>query len=253
MSNGYSDEHIDRKLPHATEHLDANRRMMHLTSYYEWILAQTEGRLGKTVIDAGCGIGNFVEVLRDSTNQVYAVDLNPANIDILHKRFDGIDRVEVLQVDLDLQRSELAELGIDSVVCLDVLEHIEDDTRLLISFQEIVRPGGTLFLKVPAVPWLYGSIDVASDHHRRYSKKDLVAKVKRAGWTIKKARYMNLAGVLPYFLKSRIFRRDTALSSSYTPRQIKMIERSMKLVRLLDEITGPPIGQSLVIVAEKEF
>jgi 2-polyprenyl-3-methyl-5-hydroxy-6-metoxy-1,4-benzoquinol methylase len=242
---------VAAKLPHADEHLAANRQMAHLAPYYRWVLELAEGRLGARVLDAGCGIGNFVEVLRGVADEVLAVDLNPANLAVLRRRFAGVSGVEVLQADLDLQRDELAARAVDSIVCLDVLEHIEDDRRLLASFHDIVRPGGVLFVKVPAVPWLYGSIDIASDHHRRYSRRELVGKAREAGWNVRKARYMNLAGVLPYFLKSRVLKKQAALSNTYSPRQIELIARSMRLVRLLDRVSGPPLGQSLVLLADK--
>ena len=123
--------------------------------------------------------------------------------------------VQVLQTDLDAQREELRARGVDAVVCLDVLEHIQDDLSLLRSFAGILPAGGTLFIKVPAHQWLFGSVDVASDHLRRYSRADLVARVEEAGFQVRAARYMNLAGVGPYLLKSRILRRGSTFSIPY--------------------------------------
>lgn len=239
------------KLPHAAEHLEANQSMAHLVPYYEWVFDLARGRLGRCILDAGCGIGNFVEVARRRVERVLAVDLAPDNVATLRARFDQDPGVEVLQIDLDRQRGLLAEKGVDSIVCLDVLEHIEDDAALLRTFLEIAPPGGVLYIKVPALSWLYGSIDVASDHYRRYNRRDLVRRVQAAGWIVERARYMNLAGVPTYFLKSRVLRRTQPLSTTYGPKQLRMIARSMTLFRWIDRLTGPLLGQSLVLLAHK--
>lgn len=241
----------EAKLPHAAEHLAANDSMAHLVPYYEWVFDLARGQLGRCLLDAGCGIGNFVEVARRRVDRVLAVDLAPDNVARLHERFGDSEEVEVLQVDLDEQRGLLASRGVDSIVCLDVLEHIEDDGALLRTFFDIAPSGGVLFVKVPALQWLYGSVDVASDHHRRYHRKDLVAKVRAAGWTVERSRYMNFAGVLPYWLKSRVLRKDQPLSTTYNPKQLRWIARSMRLFRWIDRLTGPPLGQSLVLLARK--
>lgn len=251
-----------RKLPHEEEHLAALERMAGLEPYYRWVAELAEelngGPLGDRVLDAGCGIGNFVEVLRHRARQVLAVDLSPRNVAVLRRRFDGVDGVEVLQTDLDAQREELRARDVEAVVCLDVLEHIEDDRALLRSFAGILPSGGTLFVKVPAHQWLFGSVDVASDHLRRYSRRALVERVEEAGFRVRAARYMNLAGVGPYLLKSRILRRGSTFSNSFDERQLRWIRRSIGAFRAVDRVAGwvgpgggPPVGQSVVLVADR--
>ena len=250
------------KLPHEVEHLAALERMAGLEPYYRWVAELAEslngGPLGARVLDAGCGIGNFVEVLRHRAEEVLAVDLSPRNVAVLRRRFEGVAKVDVLQTDLDAQREELRERRVDAVVCLDVPEHIEDDLSLLKSFAGILPSGGRLFVKVPAHQWLYGAVDIASDHLRRYSRGDLTARVEEAGFKVRAARYMNLAGVGPYLLKSRVLRRGSAFSSSFSERQLRWIKRSIGAFRVIDQVVGwvgpgggPPAGQSVVLLAER--
>ncbi|MEM1447826.1 MAG: class I SAM-dependent methyltransferase [Planctomycetota bacterium] len=250
------------KLPHEEEHLAANRRMAGLVPYYRWVLDLAEsmhgGPLGDSVLDAGCGIGNFVEILRHRAKEVLAVDLSPRNVDVLRARFADAENVDVLQVDLDAQRDELRARGVNAIVCLDVLEHIEDDAALVRSFAGILPSGGALFVKVPAHPWLFGSVDEASDHLRRYTRAGLVKVVEEAGFRVRAARYMNLAGVGPYFLKSRVLRRGEAFSNSFDERQLRWIRRSIGAFRAVDRAFGlvgpgggPPIGQSALVLATK--
>ena len=247
------------KLPHEEEHLAALERMAGLEPYYAWVLELAErmngGRLGDRVLDAGCGIGNFVELLRRSSKEVLAVDLSPRNVAVLRRRFEDAPEVEVLQTDLDAEREALRAREVDAIVCLDVLEHLEDDRGLVRCFHDILPPGGTLFIKVPALQWLYGSVDEESDHHRRYGKRALRELIVGAGFELEHLRFMNLAGVGPYFLKSRVLRRRSTFSNSFTPSQLGWIRRSIGAFRALDAVTGvfggPPVGQSLVAVARR--
>ncbi|MEM9802026.1 MAG: methyltransferase domain-containing protein, partial [Planctomycetota bacterium] len=182
----------------------------------------------------------------------------PRNVAVLQHRFADAANVEVLQVDLDAQKADLRAREVDAIVCLDVLEHIEDDAALVESFAGILPPGGTLFVKVPAHGWLFGTVDEASDHLRRYGRGDLVRLVEQAGFDVVRARYMNLAGVGPYFLKSRVLRRGETFSNSFDERQLRWIRRSIGAFRAVDRTLGlfgpgggPPVGQSAVLVARR--
>ena len=97
----------NEKLPHEVEHLAALERMAGLEPYYQWVLDLAErlngGPLGAKVLDAGCGIGNFVELLRRTANEVLAVDLAPSNVAVLERRFAEASNVEVLRLCLRLE------------------------------------------------------------------------------------------------------------------------------------------------------
>ncbi|MEM8710866.1 MAG: class I SAM-dependent methyltransferase [Planctomycetota bacterium] len=256
------DDRAAAKLPHEALHLEALERMAGLAPYYSWVLDLAEslngGPLGQRILDAGCGIGNFVELLRHRSEHVMAVDLSPKNVAVLRRRFEKASNVEVLQTDLDAQREELRARNVDAICCLDVLEHIRDDAALVRSFAGILPAGGRLFVKVPAHQWLYGSVDKASDHFRRYGRRQLVDLVESAGFSVQRARYMNFAGVGPYFVKSRVLKKGSTFSNSFTERQLRWIRRSIGAFRGVDRCLGfvgpgggPPVGQSVVLVATR--
>lgn len=246
---------LAHKLPHEVEHLEALERMRGLEPYYRWVLDLAErlngAPLGRRILDAGCGIGNFVELLRRRADEVLAVDLSPRNIAVLRERFRDAANVEVLQTDLDAERTALRARAVDAIVCLDVLEHLDDDRGLVRAFFDVLPPGGNLFVKVPAHPWLFGSLDEASDHRRRYTRKHLVGLVADAGFEVRASRHMNVVGVAPYFVKGRILRRRSTLSNSFRPGQLAWIRRAMGFFRVVDRLTGAPVGQSVVVLARK--
>ncbi len=243
---------IEEKLPLEQAHLDALERMRTLEPYYRWTFSLLEPYLGRRVMDAGCGIGNFTQLIAERAGYVLATDLSPRNIELLSRRFCGSESVEVLQADLghELDLAAIRKKVIDTVVCLDVLEHIEDDVSLLASFRELVQPGGTLLLKVPACTWLYGSIDVASSHYRRYSKATLIEKAEQAGWESVDIFHMNVFGVLPYWFKSRILKKSVNFSRTFSHWQIQLIRHAIPLMKVVDGLIGPPIGQSVILVAK---
>jgi SAM-dependent methyltransferase len=243
---------VAAKLPHEEDHLRALERMRTLVTYYRWTHDVLRPYIGRRVLDAGCGIGNFTELVARDAERVVAVDLSPQNVEVLRRRFADSPNVVIEQVDLDTHADRLAGHDIDTVVCLDVLEHVEDDLSLLRRFRQIVRPGGHLLIKVPALPWLFGAIDTASGHFRRYTLAELRGKAASAGWKPVLTRYMNIAGVMPYWLKSRVLKRSANFSRTFSPRQLKLIQVSVPVLKAIDRCTGPVAGQSAILVARRE-
>lgn len=245
---------VAAKLPHADEHLAANRQMAHLAPYYRWVLELAEGRLGARVLDAGCGIGNFVEVLRGVADEVLAVDLNPANLAVLRRRFAGVSGVEVLQADLDLQRDELAARAVDSIVCLDVLEHIEDDHASLRALHGLLEPGGLLLLTVPAFPSLWSGHDVVNEHKRRYTRSGLRQRLEGAGFDVRLLSFFN-AALFPPIAGVRIVKRwlggtEGGGDLGSVPRPLNAVLRSVFAAeRHVLGLLPLPFGVSLIAVA----
>lgn len=246
-----ADELVKRKLPHEQEHFEALQRMNAMLPYYRWVADAFGPALGRRVLDAGCGVGNFFSALTDRVDLGVGIDLSPVNIADACKRFADHDNIRFIQADLDEQAQALRDERFDTVVCLDVLEHIEDDATLLTRLAQIVEPGGHVLIKVPACPWLFGSVDVASDHYRRYNRPMLRRIANIAGLEVVRLRYMNLAGVGPYFIKSRLLKKQANFSRTFSPRQLDRIRQAMPWLRMIDRLTGPPVGQSLVMVGRR--
>ena len=134
---------------------------------------------------------------------------------------------------------------IDTIVCMNVLEHIEDDAGTLADFCRVLQPGGHLALLVPAMPALYGSLDENLRHYRRYEKGGLATLVGRAGFTVESVRYLNRPGVLGWWLNSRVLKRRVL-----PKRQLGAFKWIMPLLRA-EEKTEPSFGMSLLVLARK--
>ncbi len=247
-----SAETVAAKLPFEREHLEALQRMQTLESYYRWGFDLVAGHLGNRVLDAGCGLGNLIALMQaDPQRHVYGVDLSTENVATATQRFKANSNVHIEQADLDDQdvAQRMKSERFDTITCFDVLEHVEQDVELLKRFREIIEPGGHLLIKVPACSWLFGSVDEASSHYRRYSLSELRDKATQAGWKPLKLKYMNIFGVGPYWLKSRVLRKQSNFSRTFKPWQLTLIRRLVPVLSKIDRLIGPPIGQSAILIA----
>jgi SAM-dependent methyltransferase len=163
---------------------------------------------------------------------------------LLQQRFAGEPRVRIIHGYFqDLKPSASA----DSIVLVNVLEHVAEDRALLSDVHEVLTPGGTLLLLVPALSLLYGTLDVAFGHHRRYSKPSLADKLREAGFQILVLSYFNLPGILGWFLTGQVLRRRTL-----EPRHVRLYDRwVVPWLSRVEERWTPPFGQSLMAVARK--
>ena len=136
----------------------------------------------------------------------------------------------------------------DSLVYVSVLEHIDDDVAELRTAAELVRPGGTIGLFVPALAALYGSLDYKSGHYRRYDRRLLTEAITEAGLEVERMRYLDIAGALPYFVMYRLLDVPTldAGSSAIYDKVIVPLSRAAQRI-----VPRPPFGKNLVAIARR--
>ena len=120
--------------------------------------------------------------------------------------------------------------------------------RTLKNFYTLLPHHGKIILQVPAFPFLYGSIDKAVGHYRRYNRRDLITQVENMGFRIKICKYFNIFGILGWFFNGKIIQRPY-LSLSL----LSMFNFLLPLFKSIEKWLGPPFGLSLLIVAEKEI
>jgi SAM-dependent methyltransferase len=215
-------------------------------NYYRWIAEMFSPYLGARVIEAGAGVGTFAGYLLDEPGvaELVAVEAAANLFPALQQRLAGNDRARTIQGYLGSVPLRPA----DSVVLVNVLEHVRDDVALLPTVKAHLRPGGHLLLFVPALPWLYGSLDRAFEHFRRYRKDQLGERLTSAGFHVKTLDYVNLPGVASWFLATKVLRRKTVGRPS-----VLFYDRCVvPVVRRIEERWKPPLGQSLIAVASAE-
>ena len=221
------------------------QRLRHVGRYNEWVWSRLDQYVGDRVLEVGCGVGNFTRFLRDREH-VVATDNNERYLASLRAAFERFDHLQVRRVDWsDPELADLRADRFDTVVCLNVLEHIEDDDAALATFARLLEPGGRLVLQVPAMRALYGEIDRAIHHYRRYERGDLVAQLQGHGFTIEEASYFNLPGVVGWYLNSVLLKRRAIPGM-----QARIANLLVPWLRV-EQRFRPSRGMALLIVARK--
>jgi SAM-dependent methyltransferase len=134
-------------------------------NYLSWVTDLCRVRLGHRVLEVGAGLG-AITARYEEGREVVANDVSPSCVRALHERF--ADRPNVHVEDRDLRVLDM-EARFDSVLMVNVLEHIADDAGALRGLSRLLVPGGDVVVYVPALNGLYGDLDEKIGHYRRYS------------------------------------------------------------------------------------
>jgi glycosyltransferase involved in cell wall biosynthesis len=224
------------------------RRMAMLAPYNRWLHERFESYLGNRILEVGSGVGNQTRFFVDDRERVIASDVEPHYVRELAGRFGDRTNVRIASYRFPLQDADLAELraeGVDTIVCMNVLEHIDNDTATLKDFADVLPTGGKLVLLVPSLKALYGTLDQHLHHFRRYARDELHAKVRNAGFEVETLRFLNRPAVPGWWLNSRVLKRKVM------PRtQLRFFKWIMPLLRL-EENSSPSFGLSLLVLARK--
>jgi SAM-dependent methyltransferase len=225
----------------------AIRGRLLLRRYDRWVYHRLRQFLGQRVLEVGCGLGNFTPFLLDR-ELVMATDLSAEYCAAVAARFPNAPNLVVQSHDITADPAPLVEYGFDTVICLNVLEHIADDLAALQNIHQVLIPGGALVLLVPAVPALYGTMDAAIGHWRRYRRDGLIREVTEAGFIPESCFHLNLLAISGWLVSGKLLRLPIA-----PPFQLRIFDRLVPLCAFWEALCPPPIGLSLVLVAHKGF
>jgi glycosyltransferase involved in cell wall biosynthesis len=205
-----------------------------------WILEQFQTYIGQRVLEAGCGIGNFTELLLER-DRLICVDNDPLYVEMANWRLGHLENVRTLRRDLSVVAAyiELKPERIDTIVCLNVLEHIAPDEQVLRAYFDVLEPGGHAIILVPAHMWLYGPCDEALGHVRRYTQTELHSKMQAAGFDVVMMEEFNRMGVPGWYFNKLLGRRDL------NPRQMRAFEWLLPVAKVMEAMK---IGRGLSLI-----
>lgn len=230
--------------------------MADMQAYPAYLLRQVESAIGHHVWEIGIGNGQASIALLQRGCKVLATDIDSGCLDSLTRRVDQTMpevrfRLQLARIDLNQSASveSLRVLGADSVVTFNVLEHIEDDGSALAAIAKTVAPHGRLGIVVPAMPGLYGKMDLEAGHYRRYTRAGLIALLERSGWCVISCRYINALGALGWWFHNRV-RTDAGLRDPGFNRHMRFSDRWLpRAARVTDPLMAKCFGLSLVAIA----
>ncbi|MCG2680073.1 MAG: class I SAM-dependent methyltransferase [Kiritimatiellae bacterium] len=216
-------------------------------NYYHWNLSVFPIEWGKRILDIGCGPCMYLDAILTRQPELYlATDFSQSFLDMARKRMSGLpncraERLDILNTSGAI--SILAGQKFDYVLCFDVLEHLHDDITALKNICEIMSATGAsnLFVRVPALPLIYGKNDEAIGHYRRYTKNSLSLALATAGFEVRRIKYQNVAGIIPWFIIGRLCQRSLAVA----PGEGRLFDMTVPIWRWIENILPPPFGLSV--------
>src|SRR5450432_2072980 len=219
-----------------------------ISNYFAWQAELFAGFAHGTIIDHGAGTGGLASaLLAAKLGDVCAVEPDPQMVEVLRAKFDGVPHESVAAGTLDDYLDAHGPASVDTIVSSNVIEHIADDVACLEAMFELLRPGGAVGLYVPARPELFGSLDRAVGHHRRYTKPDLETKLARAGFRVELVQYRNLVSVVPWIIAGQIMKVPKLGDGS-----LKVFDKVVfPVARWIEDRVPPAYGLNLVAIGLK--
>lgn len=220
-------------------------------NYHRWILELLKPFLGKNLVEVGAGTGSFSELLLEGDPESLVL-IEPSEmfsaLEQNSKIKNSAAKINFFQNIFTAVAGQIKTVQPpDTIIYINVLEHIEDDLMELQTVHQTLPSGGRVCIFVPALPLLYSEFDKNIGHFRRYRKQDLQKKCEQAGFKIVLSRNFDFLGILPWLIKYRLL-KSTKMESG----AVKLYDDiAVPVIRRLENFVPPPTGKNVLIVAEK--
>jgi len=203
------------------------------------------------ILDLGCGTGHLALELIQEGYDTCAADLSKELVDYANLRARNAG-CKLNAVQMDIQNLPYRE-AFDAIVCLDVLEHVEDDRLALDNINRALKSGGIMICAVPALSTLYGRRDQRIGHFRRYDREVLIQGIESAGFSLCAVRYWNILGLLPVAISEKLLHREIYEKNRYSQSYFnKSLNALLDLwFDWVENRVQPPLGLTLIAVARK--
>ena len=220
-------------------------RLARASKFNAWMADTIRPHCGTRVLEIGSGVGNLTRKLipRD---QYVASDINPLYLEPLESLSSDHPYLKASYCDvMDSESFPRINKGFDTVICLNVIEHVENDVGAMKNIRNVLAENGTAIVLVPNGPWNFGTFDEMLGHYRRYTKETLIHLAEDAGFAVDKVIEFNRIGTPAWFLNGKILRRRV-----FGLFQVWMLDLLTPVFRAVDSILPfPPL--SLIVVLKK--
>jgi len=218
---------------------------------WETLVGLSPDAVSGRVLEVGCGIGNLTRIVlrRPDVTLLHSIDLDPAYVARVRGTVDDV-RLHLTAVSAEEvcpPEYSGAANGFDCIFSSNVLEHIEDDVRVLRNFRAMLKPRGVVLVLVPAHEFLFSGLDRSLSHFRRYTRKSLSERARTAGLEPVRIRYFNPIGAAGWWLNGKVLGRQTLPAG-----QLSFYSRfGISLSRWVDRYNPLPLGVSVLAALER--
>ena len=217
-------------------------------NYMNWMLSTFGPYLKAPVLEIGVGHGSYASFLKE-LGPYMGVDIDAESVAEARTQFPDLE-FGVADITTGDFLKNVGEGRFCSIVCLNVIEHIEDHQRAFANLSHALNSGGHLLVIVPALPQLYNDLDSLAGHHRRYRSKEVHNLMAEAGLEPVRANYFNPVGGLGWWANN--FMTHKSLNDDAVNSQITLFDRWLvPLSRAIDPVTRGFFGQSVVAIGRK--
>jgi len=224
------------------------QRLHAMIRYSEWIYTIIQPFIKGRILEVGCGLGAMTRHLLQKNSPLVSIDLSEWHINEMKKTFRDYPNLSMHHLDFLKDNGDFLEnRSFDTVMLINVLEHIEEELETLEKINSLMSNGNSNFiLFVPAYQWLFGSLDRIVGHVRRYDKPYLQKVLKKSNFEPVYYRYMNVFGIFGWWLNARILKKQ-----EFSPLQIKVFDQLIPVFSKIEKIFPPPCGQSILVIAKR--
>ena len=214
-----------------------------LYEYNHWTFSRIRPFLGGSVCDVGCGNGNFIQFLLDRKRVVGLDPFHPSLEAASHRFRDHANVGFVCGTLADCPNDQIPAESFDSVVCMRLLDSLEDDVESLSGMRRLCRANGHVIIVASAHMSAYGELDRAVGHRRRYNRRSLKKAFESANLRVIHSSYINALGYFGWWFNSRILKRRQIPTSP-----ANILNRLAPYLDALERLVPPPLGQSILMV-----
>ncbi len=219
------------------------------SNFNKWSISLVKKYIGDRILEIGGGIGTFTDFLLDK-DLVVTTEIDDDCFNELYRKYSGINIVTVINDDIlneDFVKT-MKSMNFDTVICFNVLEHIENDIEAIDNMKKCLGKEGYIILRVPAFNFLYSKLDKNVGHFRRYTKSSLSEILIHNNLEIVELFYMDMIGFIAWFLLFKIFQKESFASKN----QIGIYDKFfVPVFSKLEKILKNPFGLTLFAVCKK--
>ncbi len=224
----------------------------YVNRYSDWMFHKYSDYIGKRIFDVGAGMGRMVSYYLPQAETVIATDIFQKQVDYMNEIFDEFSAFSALKIDILADDLTEYQESFDTVLCINVLEHLDDDELAIKRMYELLCREGHMIIMVPAFQKLFCQMDTNVSHYRRYDRGVLRQMAQKHGYNIVYNGYFNQLGIIPYYLKGKIKKNTSeSFSSDLNEYSGKIYNIASSILEPIERKFPPYFGLSELIIIEK--